>query len=127
MEHDVDTRTTIQNLVLKNPVTVASGTAGYGEELSAFYKISDLGAVFTKGLSLKPRDGNSGNRIIETPSGVLNSIGLENVGAEKFIKEKLPFLLDNGATVIPNIAGHSIEENVELCDMLSHTDGISAA
>ncbi len=116
----------IRDLVLKNPVTVASGTAGYGEELSGFIDISKLGAVFTKGLSVKPRPGNSGNRIIETPAGVLNSIGLENVGLERFLGEKLPFLNKAGATVIPNVAGHSVEENVELCAVLSAAEGVGA-
>jgi dihydroorotate dehydrogenase (NAD+) catalytic subunit len=116
----------IGSLRLKNPVTVASGTAGYGEELSGFYDISRLGAVFTKGLSLKPRPGNSGPRIIETPSGMLNSIGLENVGLDAFLDKKLPFLLSKGATVIPNVAGHSVDENVELCRILGHTAGIAA-
>jgi dihydroorotate dehydrogenase (NAD+) catalytic subunit len=116
----------IGTLELKNPVTLASGTAGYGEELSAYYDISRLGAIFTKGLSLEPRRGNSGNRILETPSGVLNSIGLENVGLEKFLKEKMPFLRKNNATVIPNIAGHSIDENVELCRILSQEEGVHA-
>ncbi len=116
----------INGLVLKNPVTVASGTSGYGEELSRFYDIARLGALFTKGLSLKPRAGNRGNRIIETPAGMLNSIGLENVGLEVFLREKLPFLLSKGATVIPNVAGHSAEENCALCEALSHTEGIAA-
>lgn len=116
----------IGNLVLKNPVTVASGTAGYGEELSQFMDISSIGAIFTKGLSLNPRKGNPGNRIHETASGVLNSIGLENVGLEVFLEKKLPFLLKSGATAIPNVAGHSIEENIELCRVLSNTDGIDA-
>ena len=116
----------IGNLVLKNPVTVASGTAGYGEELSQFMDISSIGAIFTKGLSLNPRKGNPGNRIHETASGVLNSIGLENVGLEVFLEKKLPFLLKSGATAIPNVAGHSIEENIELCRVLSETDGINA-
>ena len=79
---DLDTSVKIGSLTLKNPVTVASGTAGYGEELSFFYDISMLGAIFTKGLSVKPRPGNRGNRVLETPSGMLNSIGLENVGLE---------------------------------------------
>ncbi len=116
----------IKDLVLKNPVTVASGTAGYGEELSKFIDISKLGAIFTKGLSVKPRPGNSGNRIFETPAGVLNSIGLENVGLERFLTEKLPFLVSKGATAIPNVAGHSVEENVELCAALSAAEGIRA-
>jgi len=116
----------IGNLILKNPVTVASGTAGYGEELSQFMDISSIGAIFTKGLSLNPRKGNPGNRIHETASGVLNSIGLENVGLEVFLEKKLPFILKKGATPIPNVAGHSIEENIELCRILSETDGIDA-
>ncbi|HOP64147.1 MAG TPA: dihydroorotate dehydrogenase [Spirochaetota bacterium] len=122
----MDTKVKIGNLVLKNPVTVASGTAGYGEELSKYMDIAKIGAVFTKGLSIKPRRGNPGNRILETPSGVLNSIGLENVGMEEFIDKKLPFIFKAGATPIPNIAGHSIEENVEMCRVLSTTEGIEA-
>lgn len=122
----MDTKVKIGNLVLKNPVTVASGTAGYGEELSRYMDISKIGAVFTKGLSVNPRRGNPGNRILETPSGVLNSIGLENVGMEEFIDKKLPFILKAGATPIPNIAGHSIEENIEMCRVLSTTEGIDA-
>lgn len=122
----MDTSVKIGNLLLKNPVTVASGTAGYGEELSKFFDISKIGAIFTKGLSIKPRPGNRGNRIIETPSGVLNSIGLENIGIEKFISEKIPFLKSLGATVIPNVAGHTEEENVELAAILSSTEGVDA-
>ncbi len=122
----LETGVKIGSLTLKNPVTVASGTAGYGEELSRFMDISGIGAVFTKGLSIEPRRGNPGNRIMETPSGVLNSIGLENVGLREFIDTKLPFLVKNRVTAIPNIAGHSIDENVELCRVLSHTDGIDA-
>jgi dihydroorotate dehydrogenase (NAD+) catalytic subunit len=116
----------IGSLELKNPVTVASGTAGYGEELSQYIDLSKIGAIFTKGLSLNPRMGNSGNRIAETPSGVLNSIGLENVGVEKFLNDKLPFLMEKDAVTIPNVAGHSIEENIELCTILSSADGIAA-
>ncbi len=122
----MDNSVKIGSLTLKNPITVASGTAGYGEELSTFLDISKLGAIFTKGLSIKPRAGNSGNRIFETPSGVLNSIGLENVGVEEFIDKKLPFLIKNGATTIPNIAGHTEDENIELCKILSNTKGVDA-
>jgi dihydroorotate dehydrogenase (NAD+) catalytic subunit len=122
----MNTSVRIGNLTLKNPVTVASGTAGYGEELANFFDLSKIGAIFTKGLSLKPRPGNKGNRILETPSGILNSIGLENVGIDKFIEEKLPFLLKKGATAIPNIAGHSIEENVEMCKIFSEIPEIKA-
>lgn len=122
----MNTAIKIGSLTLKNPITAASGTAGYGEELSRFIDISKIGAIFTKGLSLNPRRGNEGNRIIETPSGVLNSIGLENVGLKDFIDKKLPFLIKSGATAIPNIAGHSVDENIELCSVLSQTDGIAA-
>ncbi|NLV66291.1 MAG: dihydroorotate dehydrogenase [Spirochaetes bacterium] len=122
----MDTSVKIGSLTLKNPITVASGTAGYGEELSRFVDISKIGAVFTKGLSMKPRRGNPGNRIIETPSGVLNSIGLENVGLDEFIEKKLPFLVKSGAVTIPNVAAHSVEENIELCSILSKTPGIDA-
>jgi dihydroorotate dehydrogenase (NAD+) catalytic subunit len=122
----MDTSVKIGTLVLKNPVTVASGTAGYGEELSRYYDIGRLGAIFTKGISLEPRPGNRGPRIMETPSGMLNSIGLENVGLERFLGEKLPFLAERGATVIPNVTGTSIEEYVEMCGVLSRTPGISA-
>ncbi len=122
----MNTQVTIGQLTLKNPVTVASGTAGYGEELSRFIDISRLGAIFTKGLSLEPREGNRGNRVLETPSGMLNSIGLENVGLDRFLEEKLPFLRKQNATAIPNIAGHTEEENVQLCRVLSRVEGIDA-
>ncbi len=122
----IDTKVTLGSLELSNPVTVASGTAGYGEELSKYIDISRLGALVTKGLSLEPRAGNTGNRIIETPSGVMNSIGLENVGIKKFLSEKMPFLRNSGAAVIANVAGHSVDENVELCRILSDTEGVSA-
>lgn len=122
----MDLSVNIGSLILKNPVTLASGTAGYGEELSRYYDLSGIGAIFTKGLSLNPRPGNAGNRILETPAGVLNSIGLENVGLERFLSDKLPALIRSGAAVIPNIAGHSVDENIELCRALSNTTGISA-
>jgi dihydroorotate dehydrogenase (NAD+) catalytic subunit len=122
----MDTSIQIGSLMLANPVTVASGTAGYGEELSEYMDISRLGALFTKGLSIEPRPGNTGNRIIETPSGVMNSIGLENVGISRFLSDKLPSLIAQKVTVIANVAGHSIDENIELCQILSDTKGISA-
>ena len=122
----METTIKIGNLTLKNPITLASGTASYGKELSEFFDISKLGAIFTKGLSIKPRPGNKGNRIIETPSGILNSIGLENVGIEEFIEKKLPFLLSKKAEPIVNVAGNSEEENIELCSILSQTEGINA-
>jgi len=123
---ETTTSVRIGGLTLKNPVTVASGTASYGEELSEFVDIGSLGAIFTKGLNLEPRAGNAGNRVVETPSGLLNSIGLENVGLKEFLDHKLPFLLAKNATVIPNVAGRSEDENIELCSVLSNTQGIEA-
>lgn len=119
-------KTKISSLEFKNPISLASGTCGYGEELQNFYDLSELGAIFTKGLTKNPRPGNEGNRIIETPSGVLNSIGLENVGIDKFIDDKIPFLKKNNITFIPNVGGHSINENVELCERLSNIKGVNA-
>jgi dihydroorotate dehydrogenase (NAD+) catalytic subunit len=91
---------------LKNPVVVASGTFGYGKEYESFIDLSKIGAVIVKGTTIEPRLGNPPPRIIETPAGMLNAIGLENPGIEVFLTEYLPYLLDKGATVIVNIAGN---------------------
>lgn len=110
----------IGKLELKNPIMAASGTFGYGEEFHQnFYDISQLGAVVTKGISLKPRNGNPPPRIVETPSGMLNAIGLQNVGLEVFVKEKLPFLRKAGVTIIVNIFGETVSEYVELAERLN--------
>jgi len=119
-------KTLLGNIELKNPVIVASGTFGYGEEFSKLYDISKLGAIITKGISLKPRAGNPMPRVVETASGMLNAIGLENVGIEAFIKDKLPFLRKSKATVIVNIFGESIEEFVAIALKLVGIIGISA-
>jgi dihydroorotate dehydrogenase (NAD+) catalytic subunit len=116
----------IGKLELKNPVMVASGTFGYGEEFAELYDISKLGAVVTKGISLKPRAGNPMPRVIETSSGMINAIGLANVGVEAFLREKLTFLRKSQATVIVNIFGESIEEYVALALKLEGMMGISA-
>jgi dihydroorotate dehydrogenase (NAD+) catalytic subunit len=116
----------IGKLELKNPVMVASGTFGYGEEFAEIYDISKLGAVVTKGISLKPREGNPMPRAIETPSGMINAIGLANVGVEVFLKEKMPFLRKAQATVIVNIFGETIEEYMAVALKLEGATGISA-
>jgi len=116
----------IGRLELKNPVMVASGTFGYGEEYAELYDISKLGAVVTKGISLKPREGNPMPRVVETASGLLNAIGLANVGVEVFLKEKLPFLRKSQATVIVNIFGESVEEYMAVALKLEGAMGISA-
>ena len=104
----------IAGIKLKNPVMTASGTFGYGEEFSPFIDLDKLGAMVLKGITLKPKMGNPPPRVIETPSGMLNAIGLQNVGVEMLIKEKLPYLQKFNTPVIINISGDTIEEYVEL-------------
>ena len=106
-------------LSLKNPIMTASGTFGYADEFEDFIDVSRLGAVVTKAISLNPRPGNSWNRVIEVTSGMINSIGLENVGIEKFISDKLPVLRKKNIDFVVNLAGSGMDEYVELariCD-----------
>jgi len=110
---------------LKNPVTVASGTFGYGFEYEPFVDIAGLGAVIVKGTTLEPRMGNPSPRIIETPAGMLNAIGLENPGVDVFIGEYLPALRSRGVTVIANIAGNTMEEYARLAARLDGQPGIA--
>lgn len=120
------TTVTIAGLKLKNPVMVASGTFGYGEEYAPYIDLNRLGAIVTKGLSLKPKLGNPTPRIIETPSGMLNAIGLQNVGIEAFIKDKLPFLKKFDIPVIANFFGNTLEEYGEAAKRLSDCEGVHA-
>jgi dihydroorotate dehydrogenase (NAD+) catalytic subunit len=113
-------------LELKNPVMAASGTFGYGEEYDSLMDVDLLGAVIVKGLSLKPKAGNPPPRIVETPCGMLNAIGLANIGLEAFMKEKLPWVESLDTEVIVNIYGHTIDEYGELASALKGVDGISA-
>lgn len=106
----VDLRVRLGSLVLKNPVLTASGTFGYGVEYAGYFDVSRLGGIVTKTITLEPRDGNPTPRTAETCSGMLNSIGLANVGVDRFIKEKLPPLEPLDTVVIVNIAGGSPEE-----------------
>jgi len=101
---DSDTRVRLGNVEFKNPVLVASGTFGYGAEAKQWCDIGELGGVVTKSVSWKPRMGNPPHRIIETASGMLNSIGLANVGVHTFVKEKLPYLAQFDTKIIANIA-----------------------
>ena len=110
---------------LKNPVTVASGTFGYGREYEEFVDLSELGAIIVKGTTLEPKTGNPPPRIVETPAGMLNAIGLENPGVEVFINECLPYLLEKKATVIVNIAGDQIEDYARLAAILDRQSGIA--
>lgn len=113
-------------LMLKNPVAVASGTFAYGEVYDKYYDIGQLGAVVTKSLSLKPRAGNKPPRIIETPAGMLNAIGLQNVGIEAYLRDKLPLLQERNATIIGNIYGHAPEEYAQLAAILQREGGAHA-
>ena len=105
-------------LHMKNPVTVGSGTFAAGREYNDFVDVAALGAVTTKGVSLNGWPGNDGTRIAETPSGMLNSIGLQNPGVDHLIEEDLPWLQSQGATVIVNVAGHSVDEYARVIERL---------
>jgi len=115
----------IAGIKLKNPVLTASGTFGYGEEFAEFIDLSMLGGVIVKGISLKPIVGNPPPRIWETPSGMLNAIGLENPGVDVFLSQKLPFLRKHDTAVIVNIFGFSLEEYVGVAERLDGAKGIS--
>jgi dihydroorotate dehydrogenase (NAD+) catalytic subunit len=126
MKNRPDLRVKIGGLTIKNPVMMASGTGGYGEEYSKFFDLSRLGAFITKGLSLLPRDGNPPPRLAETSCGLLNSIGLENIGIDAFIEEKLPFLREKNVETVVNFFGETEEDYKEMASRLSDTNGISA-
>ena len=113
-------------LKLKNPILTASGTFGYGLEFRPFLDLADLGGIVTKGLSPRPRAGNPPVRIVETPSGMLNTIGLQNVGVDVFIEEKLPELRRHDTAVITNVFGESESECVEVCSKLDQAEGVAA-
>ena len=113
-------------LSMKNPVTVASGTFAAGREYSDFVDVAALGAVTTKGVSLHGWEGNASPRIAETPSGMLNSIGLQNPGVNHLIEHELPWLRQVGATTIVNVSGHSFEEYVNVIEALEETDYVDA-
>jgi dihydroorotate dehydrogenase (NAD+) catalytic subunit len=113
-------------LALQNPITTASGTFGYGLEFTDFVDLSTLGALCTKGLSLKPHAGNPPPRICETPAGMLNAIGLQNVGVDAFLSEKLPRLTELGATVIANVWGDTEEDYVTVVRALEGAAGLAA-
>lgn len=108
----------IGRLTLRNPVVTLSGTCGYGDEYGPFMDLSLLGAFTTKSVTLEPRRGNAPPRVVETAGGMLNAIGLANVGLERFIAEKLPVLSALGVPAIVNVAGHTIEEYVKVCRTL---------
>jgi len=122
----VDLTTKIGPLTLKNPVLVASGTFGYGQESEGLLEHADLGGIVTKSVSLKPRSGNPPPRICELPAGMLNSIGLANVGLDIFLAEKLPYLRRLQTSIIVNIAGSTEEEFAAVLSRLDGEEGITA-
>src|SRR5512137_151358 len=116
----------IGRLKLNNPVMSASGTFGYGEEYASYLDLNQLGAIVVKGLSLEPRMGNPPPRIMETPCGMLNAVGLQNVGVQAFIRDKLPFLRQFDTPVIANIYAESVDEFQLLAGILSEAPGVHA-
>jgi dihydroorotate dehydrogenase (NAD+) catalytic subunit len=116
----------IGGLKLRNPVMTASGTFGYGEEYAPYLDLNQLGAIVVKGLSLEPRMGNPPPRIMETPCGMLNAVGLQNVGVRAFIRDKLPFLRQFDTPVIANIYAESVDEFPVLAGILSEAQGVHA-
>jgi len=118
--------TQLGSLTLANPVLTASGTFGYGEEMAGYVDLSAIGAIICKTVTHHPRAGNPPPRTCETPAGMLNAIGLQNVGLERFLVEKLPFLLQLNVPVIVNIAGETTEDFAYLAARLSEVEGISA-
>ncbi|MBI9083853.1 MAG: dihydroorotate dehydrogenase [Desulfobacterales bacterium] len=121
-----DLQVDVGGLTLKNPVLTASGTFGYGREYKDLVELNRLGAVVVKGLSLMPSRGNPPPRIVETPCGMLNAIGLENVGIDAFVQTKLPWLRTLSTPVVANIYGTRIEEYAELAARIEETEGIGA-
>ena len=111
---------------LKNPVLTASGTFGYGLEFQPFLDLEELGGLVTKGLSPKPRKGNPPERIVETPAGMLNAIGLQNVGVDAFVREKLPKLRAFDTAIVANAFGETQGEYVEVCEKLDAAPGVTA-
>ncbi len=123
---EVDLTTEIGGLRLKNPVLVASGTYGYGLDYRDLYDPGLLGGIIVKGLSLEPQEGNPPPRIVETPCGMLNSIGLANMGVKEFVKVQLPLLRELDTHIIANIYGKTSEEYQEVAQILGDQEGISA-
>jgi dihydroorotate dehydrogenase (NAD+) catalytic subunit len=124
-DNKIDISVDFAGLRLSNPVFTVSGTCGYGDELSDFMDVNCLGGFITKSITAQPRKGNATPRIVETDSGMLNAIGLANVGLEKFIEEKLPVLREFSPAVFVNVAGQTIEQYVAVTERLAAESGIA--
>lgn len=114
----------IGDIELKNPITVASGTFGDGLLMNEIYDVSILGGIFTKGTTLEPRLGNAPQRMAETASGMLNAVGLQNLGLDHYIQHIYPRIIELGTTIIPNINGSSIEEYIAVADAMNQLENI---
>ena len=124
--NDVDLSIDLAGILLNNPIIAASGTFGYGEEFERFAELSRIGAICVKGTSARPIDGNLPPRLFPTASGMLNSIGLENVGVDALIQDKMPFLRNAGCAVFVNVFGFNEDEYLEVIDKLNACEGIAA-
>ncbi len=121
----MDTSVNVAGIAMKNPVATASGTFGYGLEFAPLFDLGELGALVVKGLSLAPAPGNPPPRIVETSSGMLNAIGLENVGVDAFIEKKLPLLRKSDVPIIVNLYANTLEQYAELAERIDPVSGIS--
>ncbi len=122
-EKRTEMQVTLAGMSMENPIVAASGTFGFGREYARFYPLSRLGGVCAKGLTLHGRAGNPGPRIAETPSGMLNSVGLQNPGVEGFLRDELPWLRQQGTRVIVNLSAGTVEEFAQMAELLS-VDGV---
>ncbi len=122
----IDLSVELAGIKLNNPIIACSGTAGYGPELTQILDTNQLGAITTKTITLNPRPGNPPPRIVETPAGLINSIGLANIGLDRFIEEKLPLIHKLNVPVFVNIAGSTIEEYCRVAEKIDNCNGISA-
>jgi dihydroorotate dehydrogenase (NAD+) catalytic subunit len=121
----VDLSVDLAGVSLQNPLMTASGTCGYGPEYADYVDLTRLGAFVTKAVSPEARKGNKPGRIVETPAGMLNAIGLANVGLDRFVSEKIPYLRELGIPVIVNVAGHSVEDYLAVCQRLDQIDCVT--
>jgi dihydroorotate dehydrogenase (NAD+) catalytic subunit len=118
--------TTLCGIPLKNPVLAASGTYGYGVEFKALTELSGIGGIVVKGLSREPMDGNAAPRLYETEGGMMNSIGLQNIGVKAFVADKLPALRGCGTAIFANVFGYEIEDYLEVVRVLNEAEGVAA-
>jgi dihydroorotate dehydrogenase (NAD+) catalytic subunit len=121
-----DLSVTLGSLTLPNPLIAASGCFGYGVEYEQVVDLSSLGGIVSKGLFMKERQGHAPPRIVETPAGMINAIGLQGIGVHRFVKEKLPLLNKAGARTFVNVCGTTLDEYVEVCKVLSQAEGVAA-